>query len=417
MASYPKIRRMKRKNRKNKQVIADMISNVEPNMIPRVQRSKAGGWQGTYSEEQLNEIALKFTEGSDDTESCQDASILAVKREVRGRSRGMIDSSMYLDMARASSSSSSKKLATSWSHPPRDITVTKSKRHHSDRAFSTSGTAVSHKAALLRHPYSSSASVDPPDYKEELLIRQARRNNLTNTSSDSSLDPTVIGYDTSFSSSKDQISPLTSPIGHKGEQKLSSSTRSVELPFRNEKNNVAAQHRFMDTTSFTASLEATNEHDHEYQDCNTDILPCETLTLYAPSSMHSDEKMMFHARPRSPHPVNVLRSIGAQQSQSAPIIRGSPTISSMQEGKSLTAATWHPISNSSTKSSFDEPLSPRPQIMSTTDELHQYIDYLHSSKMEAESKLARLQTDFDSLAMEYERLKSCFVQMGLDNQR
>ena len=414
MVSYPKIRRMKRKNRKNKQVIADMISNVEPNMIPQVQRSKAGGWQGTYSEEQLNEIALKFTEESDDTESCQDASILAVKRDVRGRSRGMIDSSMYLDMARASISSSSKKLATSWSHPPRDITVTKSRRHHSDRAFCTSGTAVSHKTALLRHPYSSSASVDPPDYKEELLIRQARRNNLTNNSSDSSLDPTVIGYDTSFSSSKDQILPLTSTIGHKGDQKPSSSTRSVELAFRNEKKNVAAR---MDTTSFTASLEATNEHDHEYQDCNTDILPCEILTLYAPSSTLSDEKMMFHARPRSPHPVNVLRSIGAQQSQSAPIIRGSPTIYSMQEGKSLTAATWHPISNSSTKSSFDEPLSPRPQIMSTIDELHQYIDYLHSSKMEAESKLARLQTDFDSLSMEYERLKSCFVQMGLENQR
>ena len=411
---------MKRKNRKDKQVIADMISNVEPNMIPLVQRSKAGGWQGTYSEEQLNEIALKLKEESDDTESCQDASILAVKREVRGRSRGMIDSSMYLDMARASSSSSSKKLATSWSHPPRDITITKSKRHHSDRAFSTSGTAVSHKAALLRQPYSSFASVDPPDYKEELLIRQARRNNLTNNSSDSSLDPTFIGYDASFSSSRDQISPLTSTIGHKCDQKLSSSTRSVELAFRafrNEKKNVAAQHQFMDTTSFTASLEATNEHDHEYQDCNTDILPCELLTLYAPSSMHSDEKMMFHARPRSPHPVNVLRSIGAQQSQSAPIIRGSPTISSMQEGKSLTEATWRPISNSSTKSSFDEQLSPRPQIMSTTDELHQYIDYLHSSKIEAESKLARLQTDFDSLSMEYERLKRFFVQMGLDHKR
>ena len=235
---------------------------------------------------------------------------------------------------------------------------------------------------------------------------------MTNNSSDSSLDPTVIGYDTSFSSSKDQILPLTSTIGHKGDQKLSSSTRSVELAFRNEKKNVAAQHQFMDTTSFTASLEATNEHDHEYQDCNTDILPCEILTLYAPSSTLSDEKMMFHARPRSPHPVIVLRGIGAQQSQSAPIIRDSPTISYMQEGKSLTAATWHPISNSSTKSSFDVPLSPRPQIMSTTDELHQYIDYLHSSKMEAESKLARLQTDFDSLIYGIRTAEELFCSNG-----
>jgi hypothetical protein len=411
---------MKQKNRKNKQVITEMISNVEPCMIPRVQRSKSGGWQGTYSEEQLNEIALKITEESDDAESNQDTSILAVKREVRGRSRGMIDQSMYLDMARASSSSS-KKLATSWSHPPRDITVTKPRRHHhSDRTFNKSGTAS------LRHPYSSSASVDPPDYEEELLIRQARRNNLTSNSSDSSLDPIVICCDTSVLSSKDKISTLTLTIGHEGDQKLSSSTRSVELAIRrNEKKNVATQHQFMDTTpSFTASLEATNEHDDEYLDCNADSLPCETwsLSASASSSTHSDEKMhnqlrsdmmMFQPRPRSPHPVNALRGIGLQQSQSAPIVRGSPTISSMQE-KSMTAATWHPIPNNRTKSDHLHDYLYSENVL-TTNELHRYIDYLHSSKVEAESKLARLQTDFDLLSMEYERLKHCFVLTGSGN--
>jgi hypothetical protein len=84
----------------------------------------------------------------------------------------------------------------------------------------------------------------------------------------------------------------------------------------------------------------------------------------------------------------------------------------MQE-KSLIAATWHPIYSNSIKSSSE--LSPRPldylhdhlhfKIVLTTNELHQYIDYLHSARVDAESKLARLQTDFDSLSMEYERLK------------
>jgi hypothetical protein len=177
----------------------------------------------------------------------------------------------------------------------------------------------------------------------------------------------------------------------------------------------------MDTTqSFTASLEATNEHDLEYQDCNADSLPCETwsLSASASSSTHSDEKMhhqlrsdmmMFQPRPRSPHPVDILSGgISSQQSQSAPIIRGSPTISSMQEKKSLTAATWHPIPNNRTKSDHLHNYLYSKNVL-TTNDLHQYIDYLHSSKVEAESKLARLQTDFDLLSMEYKRLKRCFV--------
>ena len=54
-------------------------------------------------------------------------------------------------------------------------------------------------------------------------------------------------------------------------------------------------------------------------------------------------------------------------------------------------------------------------IVLTTNELHKY-DYLHASKMETDSKLAKLQTDFDSLSMEYERLKPCFVITGVYEQ-
>lgn len=79
----------------------------------------------------------------------------------------------------------------------------------------------------------SSASVDPPDFEEELLIK-ARRNSLSNSSSVYFIDYNPI------SSLKDRISPLSS------------------------------------TTSW--------QH-MSYHDCNADIIPCETLTLSPSSSM------------------------------------------------------------------------------------------------------------------------------------